>query len=92
MIITFEVFDSNGNSIGEVTERRCAPFGANPYTMWKATSFVRGVVGGQFDTKEKAQEHLLSQARGRNDLFVAVKVEETVWPEFTAEENAHIPF
>lgn len=90
MIITFEVF-FNGNSIGEVTERRCAPFDANPYTMWKATSFVRGVFGGQFNTMEKAQEHLLSQARGRNDLFVA-KVEETVWPEFTAEESAHIPF
>jgi hypothetical protein len=88
MVITYEV-TLNGNSIGEVTEWTCAPFSSNPYTMWKATSFIPGIAGGQFNAAEKAEEHLLTQARDRK-LFL--DREPIVWPEFTDEEAENIPF
>lgn len=54
-MITYQVFEA-GKSIGEVTKVTCGPIGSG-YTMWRATSFVsRG--GGQFNTAERAEEHL----------------------------------
>jgi len=67
MIITYEVTLA-GRSIGEVTQWTCGR-GSDTYTMWKATSFIPGITGGQFNTAASAEEHLRTQAGSRKLFF-----------------------